>query len=366
MPMILSLITKIMHKLCRRECFGPIERSLLQTSLHHIPNLRRSKARAYIIYFVSMFSLLSQAQPAKAQAVARDIKERKLEVGDTIPKELWELSLQTVNHPSGKKNILLQNFQKKLLILDFWATWCGSCISAFPKTKMIEKQFSENLRIIPITTQDQKLVSKFMANNDLIKDNKIWSIVNAKEMEKYFTIHTLPHYVWIFDNKVVSFSTSNALTIPFIEKFLSRSEKSWVEKVALDKRLPFIESIRNFGKTSFYYEGKVEGAGKSFGIYPYQKDLTNYYFTNQTKHEIISWFIAKLRKDIPIDKIRVTAPNIAKETEEWQKFIKEPTTAQLIVPKMEDLQSVFDDWLKLARINVLMVEERNVTISIIK
>ncbi|WP_312905846.1 MULTISPECIES: TlpA family protein disulfide reductase [Sphingobacterium] len=355
-----------MRNLSKWDFYAQLKKEFIQSTLHHNLENKRFKALALIVYFVSMFSLLSQAQPAKAQAVARDIKERKLEVGDTIPKELWELSLQTVNHPSGKKNILLQDFQKKLIILDFWATWCGSCISAFPKTKMIEKQFSENLQIIPITTQDQKLVSKFMANNDLIKDNKIWSIVNAKEMEKYFTIHTLPHYVWIFDNKVVSFSTSNALTIPFIEKFLSRSEKAWVEKVALDKRLPFIESIKNFGKTSFYYEGKVEGAGKSFGIYPYQKDLTNYYFTNQTKHEIISWFIAKLRKDIPIDKIHITAPNIAIDTEEWQKFIKEPTTTQLIVPKTEDLQSVFDDWLKLARINVLMVEERNVTISIIK
>ena len=147
-----------MRNLSKWDFYAQLRPKLKRSSLHHTIENKRFKALALIVYFVSMFSLLSQAQPAKAQAVTRDIRERKLEVGDTIPKVLWELPFQTVNHPSGKKNILLQDFQKKLIILDFWATWCGSCISAFPKTKRIEKQFSENLQIIPITTQDQKLV----------------------------------------------------------------------------------------------------------------------------------------------------------------------------------------------------------------
>lgn len=52
-----------------------------------------------------------------------------LDIGDTIPKELWSLPLRVVNHPKGRDKISLAEYSdKKLIVLDFWSTYCAPCI----------------------------------------------------------------------------------------------------------------------------------------------------------------------------------------------------------------------------------------------
>jgi thiol-disulfide isomerase/thioredoxin len=36
-------------------------------------------------------------------------------------------------------------FNGKLMILDFWATWCGACISKFPKLDSLQKKYADKL-----------------------------------------------------------------------------------------------------------------------------------------------------------------------------------------------------------------------------
>src|SRR5690625_1831729 len=105
--------------------------------------------------------------PERQEAVAGGKEEIKpLQIGDTIPEELWNMPLQVVNHPEGKETITLNEYKDKLIILDFWATWCGSCISAFPKVKSIEKTFEKDLSVIPVTSQSHEKISSFLASNE--------------------------------------------------------------------------------------------------------------------------------------------------------------------------------------------------------
>jgi cytochrome c biogenesis protein CcmG/thiol:disulfide interchange protein DsbE len=80
--------------------------------------------------FVCIISLLLCAQ-AMSQA---------LTVGDKLP----ALSVDNCILPGSTnmvvKNISLQNFAGKIIILDFWATWCGPCISSMPKYEKFQKK----------------------------------------------------------------------------------------------------------------------------------------------------------------------------------------------------------------------------------
>src|SRR5690606_25869757 len=93
------------------------------------------------------------AQSAESRTAEGQTEIKPLKVGDTIPKELWNMPLQVVNHPEGKDTITLNDYRdKKLIILDFWATWCKSCIEGFPNLSRLQKEFPEQLDVLLVNT----------------------------------------------------------------------------------------------------------------------------------------------------------------------------------------------------------------------
>src|SRR3546814_10480554 len=96
------------------------------------------------------------AEPA-ATAVA-DIEP--LQIGDTIPEYLWHLPLQVVNHFKGRETITLNDFRGKLIIPDFWATWCGSCVTDMPKIDELRHEFIEKANIFTITFEDSARIDR--------------------------------------------------------------------------------------------------------------------------------------------------------------------------------------------------------------
>ena len=62
---------------------------------------------------------------------------KPLHIGDAIPAGIQLTGI--TNFPVSK--IQLSDYNSKLLILDFWATWCSSCIQQFPKINALAKEF---------------------------------------------------------------------------------------------------------------------------------------------------------------------------------------------------------------------------------
>ena len=74
------------------------------------------------ILFLAFLALLFLQLPAQQKA---------LKIGDTIPEEIWTTPLPMGNSP--EKTTTLAKDRDKLILLDFLATWCGSCLKNFPK-----------------------------------------------------------------------------------------------------------------------------------------------------------------------------------------------------------------------------------------
>jgi thiol-disulfide isomerase/thioredoxin len=102
-------------------------------------------------------------------------------------------------------SVKISDFKGKLLILDFWATWCSPCVALLPKIDSLEKQFADQIVILPVTYQDRKTVEAFLQKLSQNKHVKIASVVNDKIFNNLFPHGSIPFDVWIDKNgKVIA------------------------------------------------------------------------------------------------------------------------------------------------------------------
>lgn len=174
---------------------------LYQNGFYNIYNSFTYNLNCLIIIIIFLFSNFS-ATPLHAQGdmMLKDIK--KLSIGDTIHDELWNIPLQVVNHPDGKDTITLNDFRdKKLIILDFWSTYCGSCYYTFPTTFKKVAPYKDEIVLLPMTYQERQIVEKAVKKNSYLQSIEgFYSVVNSLWFRSMFGIDWFPQLI-ILDNK---------------------------------------------------------------------------------------------------------------------------------------------------------------------
>ena len=79
-----------------------------------------------------------------AQNYRRERDERHaLEAAVAIGAQAPDLTLENLK---GKK-VTLDSFKGKVLVIDFWASWCGPCRAEIPKLKAIYEDFKDNKNV---------------------------------------------------------------------------------------------------------------------------------------------------------------------------------------------------------------------------
>lgn len=123
---------------------------------------------------------------------------QSLTVGDKVPDITFT---QPVN--SNAQTIKLSQYKGKLVILDFWATWCGNCIKKFDMLDSMQRIHRDKLQVLLINTADtkdskQKLL-KFFSSHVNASGNPfiLPAAFNDTLAAAFFPHHYLPHYVWI-------------------------------------------------------------------------------------------------------------------------------------------------------------------------
>lgn len=138
-----------------------------------------------------------------------------LNLGDRLPENLWELPLDVVNHPSGNEQITLNDYRdKKLIILDFWATSCGPCLKSFPKLDSLQADFKDDLAILLVNGKGSRDTPQRIKNvlSKRVNPVQMPSIINDTILTKLFSPQSLTYSVWIRDGKVFGLTLSDKIT----------------------------------------------------------------------------------------------------------------------------------------------------------
>ena len=199
------------------------------------------KLKICFLEFLCLFICLRAA--AKVDSAA-------LKVGDRVPDFIIS---NLVNYKSS--NARISDFKGKLLILDFWATYCTSCLKHFPTVDSLQQSFPNDIQILLVdtkSTRDKKenilaTLARFKSNDG--KPFNLPSVINDTAFDEMFPHFSVPHYVWIDQNGIVrSITSSEELTRENIIKFLKYNN-------APDLPLDHLEQF------SILLKGKLDGIG---------------------------------------------------------------------------------------------------------
>ena len=126
---------------------------------------------------------------------------------------------------SSNQIISLHNFKGKIILLDFWASWCEPCIREFPDLKEIAKKNIPNgLVMISISVDKYSNLNKWKKALNQYDLNWINLIDNKnKEVEKKYEVDAIPKQILIDRNgKIHSVNMEEGHLEEEIEKLLRR------------------------------------------------------------------------------------------------------------------------------------------------
>lgn len=177
-------------------------------------------------YFIILAALITSSVNAQ---IAR------LKIGDKVPDTFWDQE-HTFDSIGATSKSTLTPHKGKLIILDFWATYCAACISGIPKIDSLGKKFAERIAIIPVTVQQPKEIDKFLSKLNTTRGYTIKNtIVSDTILKQYFPFLYLPHYVWIDpDGKIVAITEPTELTERNVLKILDNRASENIAKEKFD------------------------------------------------------------------------------------------------------------------------------------
>jgi thiol-disulfide isomerase/thioredoxin len=101
----------------------------------------------------------------------------------------------------------------KIVILDFWGTFCIPCIESFPKLDSLQKQYQDKIQIITVNTQSLDAISQFFNLHTVVYRPSLPFITDDKELSRLFPHTGVPFQVWIDKNgKVLHLAEAYNLT----------------------------------------------------------------------------------------------------------------------------------------------------------
>lgn len=258
-------------------------------------------------------ALLWPVMNSMAQSPSQQVQP--LKIGDALP----GITINKLyNYPAG--TVSLSAFRGKLLILDFWSTWCASCIELFPKMHRLQTEFGKRLQVLLVNTwpgDDIKKVKPFFEKRKGMTGEGITLPYSLQQtaLVKYFPFKYVPHYVWIdAGGKLIAITSQFEVTRENIAAVLAGHTINLHVKndqLEFDNQQPLFLNDNGGNGNSFLYRsiftGYQEGLGNTSGVdRDSNKMITRFYMLNTTRKMLLATAY-KGRLNLPVNRILVEA-----------------------------------------------------------
>ncbi|MFN8671188.1 MAG: TlpA disulfide reductase family protein [Candidatus Sericytochromatia bacterium] len=133
-----------------------------------------------------------------------------------------------------KETLTLEQFKDKIILLDFWATWCGPCLESMPYLNKIQERYKEDIVVIAISDEKDKTIKKFL------KDKKFNFIIGQdinNDTNIAYPHSWIPYTVMINKNKeILGEIFPLKLTYNMIDKMIAENKS--LDDIKKDFKIP--------------------------------------------------------------------------------------------------------------------------------
>ena len=226
---------------------------------------------------------------------------KSLKVGDATPDIEFK---QLINYK--KSSLKLSDLRDKLVILEFWATWCKTCLAKFPESEAVQKKFSDKVQIILVngssTGDNIKTINEFLDKRKKLGKGLTLPIAPEEDIANNLFQHFgLPHYAWIKNQQVMAITGGREINENNIDAALKGDYSSLRVKADFDKRnLFFLDTLapsKQIAHYSILFKGLVyplSDGGSSFKVRMNDRIPQGVAFGNYTPIKIYQKIAASL------------------------------------------------------------------------
>lgn len=160
-------------------------------------------------------------------------------------------------HPVASMNDL----KNKIVILEFWATWCGPCIPAMDHLNELQKKYPDQLQVIAVSDEAPERLERFIK----IKPSSLWFLSDPNQsFQTYFPHYSIPHSVLIDQKgKLVANTSPSEISENIIEQLLKEQTVTVKEKKDAYNSFDFLKDYfpkpEGFNDFSFDIQPKIPG-----------------------------------------------------------------------------------------------------------
>jgi thiol-disulfide isomerase/thioredoxin len=160
------------------------------------------------------------------------LKAQQFNVGRRIP----DFSMNGLyNFKSA--NATISQFKGKLIILDFWATYCAPCVGMFPKADSLQHLFNDKVQFIAISKEGKNKVESFLRHLNDVRHIRPVALAQDTLFSNHFYYATIPYYVWInVDGKIIGATDADEITAENIRNILAGKQPTFANRSDIRRR----------------------------------------------------------------------------------------------------------------------------------
>ena len=127
------------------------------------PNMKKDHMKSTFLsaLLIVILTILSCTESDTERKNPRDLSEANQKIDQAI----WSASFQDLEG----NEVTVADLQGKVVLIDFWETWCGPCLQVFPAMDSLQNEYPDDFVVVAVNLNDSDSledVQNFKENND--------------------------------------------------------------------------------------------------------------------------------------------------------------------------------------------------------